>query len=133
MSFIVMTLIAGRPTTAASDGRGVRGVRDATVVHLRLALVASAVMSAPWRSASSASIALLAFGVGGGAGAIASPIKVTTHWSVSPLIVLSVTCRPRQRIATRSLHDTISHDFELTEQQRQGCLQLYVHGNATTT
>jgi hypothetical protein len=63
MQFVVMTLIAARPRHPTEEAFA--AFATPTVVHLTVALVASAVMSAPWRSVSSASIALLAFGVGG--------------------------------------------------------------------
>jgi hypothetical protein len=63
MQFVVMTLIADRRNRGA--GETIRAFGSPTVVHLTLALVISAVMSAPWRSLVTAGVVLLLGGLCG--------------------------------------------------------------------
>jgi hypothetical protein len=63
MQFVVMTLIAARPRHPTEEAFA--AFATPTVVHLAVAIVASAVMSAPWRSPSGAALALALCGVAG--------------------------------------------------------------------
>src|SRR5512142_2445546 len=63
LQFVVITLIASLRTLANAETLGAFGTP--TVVHLSGALLVSAVMSAPWESLHSASIALALCGLGG--------------------------------------------------------------------
>jgi uncharacterized membrane protein len=63
MQFVVMTLIADRRNIAAGDT--IRAFGSPTVVHLTLALVISAVMSAPWTTMITAGIIMLFCGLSG--------------------------------------------------------------------
>ena len=63
MQFVVMTLIAERRNRAA--GEAIKAFGSPTVVHLALALVISAVMSAPWTTLGTAGIIMLLCGLSG--------------------------------------------------------------------
>jgi hypothetical protein len=63
LQFVVMTLIAERRELASASTLSAFGTP--TVVHLTVALIVSAIMSAPWPSHSSMSIALTICGLGG--------------------------------------------------------------------
>lgn len=63
LQFVVITLIADRRALASSDSLSAFGTP--TVVHLTVALIISAIMSAPWHSLLSVSMVLVACGVGG--------------------------------------------------------------------
>jgi hypothetical protein len=61
MQFVVMTLIADRRNLAA--GETIKAFGTPTVVHLSVALVVSAIMSAPWASVRPAAAVMLACGL----------------------------------------------------------------------
>lgn len=63
IQFVVIALIANLRHLASADS--IRAFGTPTVVHLGVALVVSAPMSAPWHSLSRASIALATCGLGG--------------------------------------------------------------------
>ena len=63
MQFVVMTLIADRRNLAAGDT--IKAFGSPTVVHLTVALVISAAMSAPWTTLAPAGIAMLLCGLSG--------------------------------------------------------------------
>jgi hypothetical protein len=62
LQFVVITLIADRRALATRDSLSAFGTP--TVVHLTVALIVSAIMSAPWRSFLSVSLVLMACGIG---------------------------------------------------------------------
>ena len=63
IQFVVIALIANLRHLASADS--IRAFGTPTVVHLGVALVVSALMSAPWHSLSRASLALATCGLGG--------------------------------------------------------------------
>jgi hypothetical protein len=63
LQFVVITLIADRPSRAT--GGGLNAFATPTVVHLTGALVVSAIMSAPWPSTLGPSLALATTGLAG--------------------------------------------------------------------
>ena len=63
IQFIVVTLVAGMRRRPPIES--VAAFATPTVVHFTVALLIAAIMSAPWRSLLSASLALAACGVGG--------------------------------------------------------------------
>ena len=83
LQFVVITLIADRrPITSPGS---VAAFGTPTVVHLTMALIVSAVMSAPWRSLDPVSIVLAVFGVAGllyGVVVIRRALRQTTYQPV---------------------------------------------------
>ncbi len=63
VQFVVIALVATRRTLATADA--IRAFGTPTLVHLGAALLASAIMSAPWPSLLPASVALALCGLGG--------------------------------------------------------------------
>ncbi len=61
--FVVIALIANRRAVATPEA--IRAFGTPTVVHLGVALLASAIMSAPWPSLWPVSVALALYGLGG--------------------------------------------------------------------
>jgi hypothetical protein len=65
LTFVVITLIAGRQTRQPGDGNGIAAFTSPTVVHFCAALAVATILSAPWHLLWHAGLALEVAGLGG--------------------------------------------------------------------
>ena len=84
LQFVVITLIADRRALATRDSLSAFGTP--TVVHLTVALIVSAIMSAPWRSFLSVSLVLMACGIGGLTYGIVVILRARRQTSYTPVL-----------------------------------------------